>query len=160
MEISVRGRGARAGRNNNLLTSHARNAMRYLASTHASALPLSLSPFRTPARPRTDLARQPIVSTAIVIYRLDDLRFRLHRRQRQLRYQDRPGTSWSFGAIHQRAIARISSLATARRIVLPLTVSPYSHLISHHANLGPPLLNCPCRNYQDCPFQEIKVSSW
>jgi len=103
MEISFRGREARAGRNNNLLTSHAHNATRYLASAHAftSYFPSALSgvrarilsaPLCTGPALRHRI-RQPIVSAAIVIYRLNDLRFRLHQRQRRQRISDRFGAS-------------------------------------------------------------------
>lgn len=114
--------------------------------------PSALSDARAiPQRPRHRI-RQPIVSTAIVIYRLNDLRFRLHRRQRQRRYRSRPRASWSFGAIHQCAIARISSLTTAAHRMLVycsqyLWSSLYSHLISYHTNFELSLLNYPCRNY-------------
>lgn len=137
MEISFRGRGACTGRNNNLLTSHARNATRYLASAHAFELPLSLRPF---GRPRSSAAarhrvRQPIVSAAIVIYRLDDLRFRLHRRQRRRRYRTVPGRP----EVSERFISARSLVYPRWRQrdapcpVLLLTVSPVPRiLISFH----------------------------
>lgn len=37
--------------------------------------------------------------------------------------------------------------SAAHRMPFYRSGSPYSHLISHHANLVPPLLNYPCRNY-------------
>lgn len=98
MEISFRGRGARAGRNNNLLTSHVMRRVILHPPTRSATSPPSARPFGpapVPARYRPGTTwlrrwphiRQPIVSAAIVIYRPDDLRFRLHRR----RYRTVPG---------------------------------------------------------------------
>jgi len=109
-----------AKRNNNLLTSHARNATCYLASAHAFELPLSLflhpyvclcAPqcFSTGSRSACQPQLSFIVSTIYgSVYIGDDGDTRT--------VPGRP--SPKFRAIHQCAIARIFSLATAWRTTL------------------------------------------
>lgn len=148
MEISFRGRGARTGRNNNLLTSHVRNAMCYLASTHAFELPLSLRPFGCSRGSAPGLASRTAANRVNRNCHLSSRRFTIPftPAAAAATISDRPRASWSFGAIHQRAI-----LVYPRRrqrgtsyAVLPLQFSVFP---SHFANLVPPLLNYPRRNY-------------
>lgn len=96
MEISFRGRGARAGRNNNLLTSHARNTTRYLASAHAFKLPLlpSPPPFRRPAQFCTGPASRMAADRVSRNCHLSSRRFTIPftpARQRRRRYRTVPG---------------------------------------------------------------------
>lgn len=154
MEISFHGRGARAGRNNNLLTSHARNATRYLASTHAFELPLSFRPF---GRPR-GFAHRPGVA-----YGSQSCQLQLSFIVSTIYDSVYTGGSDSNDIGPSRGILKFRSDSSARdrSYILAgdsaahrvpfyrsrISGSPYSHLISHRANLDPPLLNYPCRNY-------------
>jgi len=154
MEISFRGRGARAGRNNNLLTSHARNATRYLASAHAFELPPSLSAL-SEALHRPGIAYgsrscQPQLSFIVsTIY--DSV------------YTGGSGGGDDIGPFRDVLKFRSDSSARDRSYILagdstahhaPFYswylhpwYSPHPRLISHHANLELPLLNYPYRNY-------------
>lgn len=97
-----------AGRNNNLLTSH---AMRYLASAHAFGLLSRISPFLPPPLRACDTAygsRSCVSRNCHLLSRRFTIPF-------TPAIPDRTGTSPKFRAIHQRAIVHIFWLATARR---------------------------------------------
>jgi len=120
----------------------------------------ALASGRASAPARRVRVRQPIVSAAIVIYRPDDLWFRLHRSQR--RYRTVPGRPELSGdpsardrsyiladdstpgrftvrGIIARCIRESSSPRPPRRIVMSIFIDPYLEdvmKISAHARAG------------------------
>lgn len=112
-------------------------------------------------RPRRHRVRQPIVSTAIVIYRLNDLRFRLHRRQRRRRYRtvpEHPEVSERFISVRLLVYPRWRQRGTSYA-VLPFTVSSglsvfSSHFVSCKLRAVLIELSLPKLCYQDNSFKK------